>query len=109
MPTDTPRLMVAKVSGNLAAILPLRSIRQQKGEEDELVDSASWRLDDFGERACLLRLCGDMIISEEELAGPASVETDPIISPLFQTPLSSPLGSVVCFFFLVLGSLNVKQ
>lgn len=40
MPTTTPRLMVAKVSGNLAAILQLRSIRQQKGEEDQLVDSA---------------------------------------------------------------------
>lgn len=41
MPTNIPRLMVAKVSENLAAILRLRSIRQQKGEEDELVDFAS--------------------------------------------------------------------
>lgn len=39
MPTSTRRLMVAKVSGNLAAILQLRSIKQKKGEEDELVGS----------------------------------------------------------------------
>ena len=40
---------------------------------------------------------------EEELAGSASVEIDPVISSFFQSPLSSPLGSGFFFFFFFWG------
>lgn len=76
-----------------------------------------WRHDNLGGGTRRSRFCGTVMIleegeltgsalsgammMEEELAGSASMEIDPLISSFFLSPLSSPLGSVGGFVVVV--------